>query len=435
MGLISGYSSDSSNDSLSDTAEINSKRHLKPTKQESKLLKKQRKGNDPWAAWESSEEDEPLANQLISNQKESALSMLESAGLATLENEEISESDIQEFSQFFINKHYTENNITKPRVREKDFVKETTKLKCYLPKKILHTYKGHVGGTNDIKYFPKTAHLFLSGGNDKTVKLWDMYHDRQLLREYNGGNHQAVRRLGFDSSGKKFLSSSYEKFVKLWDTEAGKVIHTFSLPAESTTIQFNPKIDDEFLVGLSNSEIKHFDIRDHRCVQTYDQHMSSVLDLEFFPDGSKFISTSEDKTVRIWNTGINITIRHISDTNQYAMPFVKIHPSHKVFLTQGMDSVARTYQMTPKYKQQKKKFVGHDCAGHGIGLSCSPDGRYLVSGDSKGKLMIWDWNTTKVLKSFQVDRTNKPVSIVAWSPQETSKVLCSGSVGKIQLYD
>ncbi|KAL6940645.1 hypothetical protein ACO0QE_004557 [Hanseniaspora vineae] len=435
MGLVSGYSSDSSSDSVSNDAETKSKRHLKATKQENKQLKKQRKGNDPWAAWESSEEDEPSSHQLTLNQEEPAAGILENVELSTLESDEIRESEMQDFSQFFTNKHYTENSITKPRVRGKDFVKDTTKLKCFLPKKLLHTYKGHVGGTNDIKYFPKTAHLFLSGGNDKTVKIWDMYHDRQLLREYNGGHNRAVRRLDFDSLGKKFLSSSYEKFVKLWDTESGKVIHSFSLPAYSTTVKFSPKIDDQFLVGLSNSEIKHFDIRDHKCMQTYDQHTSSILDIEFFPDGSKFISTSEDKTVRIWNTGINITIKHISDTNQYAMPFVKIHPSHKMFLTQGMDNVIRTYQMVPKYKPQKKRFTVHHSAGHGICFSCSPDGRYLASGDSKGKLMIWNWGSGNILKTFQVDRSHEPASVVAWSPQETSKILCSGSLGKIQLYD
>ena len=43
--------------------------------------------------------------------------------------------------------------------------------KCYLPKKLIHTWSGHTKGVNAIKFFPVYAHLLLSCSLDGRVKV------------------------------------------------------------------------------------------------------------------------------------------------------------------------------------------------------------------------------------------------------------------------
>lgn len=47
--------------------------------------------------------------------------------------------------------------------------------KCFVPKKLIHTWPGHCKGTEPgtfaIQWFPKTAHLLLSCGIDGRVKV------------------------------------------------------------------------------------------------------------------------------------------------------------------------------------------------------------------------------------------------------------------------
>lgn len=42
---------------------------------------------------------------------------------------------------------------------------------CFVPKKLIHTWEGHEKGVSSIKFFPKSAHLLLSGGMDNQIKV------------------------------------------------------------------------------------------------------------------------------------------------------------------------------------------------------------------------------------------------------------------------
>lgn len=43
--------------------------------------------------------------------------------------------------------------------------------KCFLPKKLIHTWSGHTKGIAAIRWFPKYAHLILSAGMDCKIKV------------------------------------------------------------------------------------------------------------------------------------------------------------------------------------------------------------------------------------------------------------------------
>lgn len=45
---------------------------------------------------------------------------------------------------------------------------------------------------------------------------------------------------------------------------------------------------------------------------------------------------------------------------------------------------------------RKKVFRGHANSGYACQIDFSPNGQFIISGDSQGKLNVWDWTTCKV---------------------------------------
>jgi len=140
--------------------------------------------------------------------------------------------------------------------------------KCFLPKKAIHTYTGHSKALTCIRWFPVSAHLFLSCGMDSKIKLWEVYKQRRCVLSYMG-HKQAVRDICFNKRGERFLSSGYDRAIKLWDTETGQCIKRFSNRKVAYCVKFNP--DEErshlFLSGMSDKKILCWDTRSGNIVQ------------------------------------------------------------------------------------------------------------------------------------------------------------------------
>lgn len=383
----------------------------------------------PWTKYHGSSSDE----EDVDSEKQSSESEEEDDG-TNQQFEEVAEEE-PETTEFFGQSETDYQGRTYMHIPTDvgiNLKSDTEPEECFVPKRQIHVWKGHVNGTNKIIFFPKSNHLLLSCGNDSKIHLWETYHKRELLRGFYG-HTKPIKDIAFNNDGTKFLSASYDHWVKLWDTETGACLARFRLKSVANVIKFNPFNDDEFIVGLMNGKIHHYSISSNQVIQTYDHHLGSINSITFLRT-KRFISTSEDKTVRIWDLQINIPVKLISDPSLHSMPVTRVHPENKYFAAQSMDNTIMVFSARERYKTNKKKlFTGHNCAGYGIGIDFSPDGKYLVSGDSNGNVICWDWKTTKIIKKLKIDE--KAITQVLWNTKEVSKVAFTGTSGKIYYYE
>lgn len=287
-----------------------------------------------------------------------------------------------------------------------------------------------------------------------------MYGDRKILRTFYGHN-KAVKDISFCASdgGQKFASCSYDKTIKIWDTESGSCQMAFTLKGYPYCVVWHPTDPNIVLAGLSNRKIYVWDIRNSigDPIQEFTGHLEAVNAISFLTK-KKFVSTSDDKTVRIWDYEASSTpIRTISDPTMHAMPSVKLHPSRSAFAVQSMDNQILTWTagrsallgseeqeevailatdgstFKDKYKKLTKRFTGHVIAGNSSQISFSPDGQYIMSGDSEGKLFFWNWKTGRMAKQLKCH--DKVLIAAEWLPRESSKVVTCSWDGKIKLWD
>ncbi|GAA5887879.1 hypothetical protein JCM3774_002994, partial [Rhodotorula dairenensis] len=208
---------------------------------------------------------------------------------------------------------------------------------CFVPKKCIHTWSGHTKGVSRIQLFPKSGHLVLSGSLDTRIKLWDVYHEGKCLRTFMG-HSKAVHDIDFDNTGAQFLSAAFDRQMKLWDTETGQCKQAFSNGKIPYCIRFHPEQPTTFLAGMSDKKITQYDTRSGEITQEYDQHLGPVNTITFVDENRRFITTSDDKTMRVWDFDIPVPIKLIADPSMHSMPAVGLHPNQKWLAATSLDN-------------------------------------------------------------------------------------------------
>lgn len=329
---------------------------------------------------------------------------------------------------------YLGRSWTEPNPSARTFA-ELEQYTPYIPKQSIKTLtNAHAGGVSVIKFSPSYGHILLSAGMDGTARIWQT-ETKKLARDYTG-HSKTVRDVGWQEDGHRFLTAAYDRSVKLWDVQTGKVMGNYALDGLPSCVKFVPDTGgNEFLVACGDRKILQIDVRDAReVVQTYDQHMAGVNAIEFVEDNRRFVSSADDKMLRVWDYGIPVVIKYISDPYMHSMPVVKLHPNRKWLACQSMDNQVTIYSCKDRFKyNSKKSFKGHLVAGYACGLTFSADGRFMGSGDSMGRLFFWDWKTTRMFRTVQA---HKGVCIdIDWHPVHASLVASCGWDGSIQFWD
>jgi pre-mRNA-processing factor 17 len=328
----------------------------------------------------------------------------------------------------------------------------------FIPKVCIHTWTGHTQGVSVIRLFPGTGHLLLSGSMDTkikvwdarclvswlhpdfiTIQLWDVYTHGNCLRTFHG-HTKAVKDLTFSNDGRRFLSCAYDRQIKLWDTETGQCLKRFSNGKIPYVVRFHPDEDKQhiFLAGMSDKKIIQYDMNTGEITQEYDQHLGPVNTITFVDENRRFVTTSDDKTIRAWDYDIPVVIKYIAEPHMHSMPAVTLHPSsqsrsrlapssycsfpslkhsEKYFAAQSLDNQILIYSTDSFRQNRKKRFAGHSVAGYACQVGFSPDGKWISSGDGEGSVVFWDWKTGRIKSRLRCH--SKVVIAHEWLPHES----------------
>ncbi|WVN86317.1 uncharacterized protein L203_101480 [Cryptococcus depauperatus CBS 7841] len=428
----------------------NSIENVRPTRSQKKETKRKRGGKGdagivdgddaymgPWADWQKDKEEEPVFEEEYENEewREEKRRREE----ATAAAKEKMKTAMEEKSIFHGKDLYDYAGRTYMHIPTDTDVKlnpsdDAPPPNAYVPERCIHTWTGHNKAVSAIRLFPRSGHLLLSASMDTKVKLWDIYHEGNCLRTFLG-HSQAIKDIAFNNSGDKFLSASYDKHIKLWDTETGKCIQAFTNGKIPNVVKFNPDGDKQhiFLAGMQDKKIIQYDLREREIVQTYDQHLGPVNTITFVDENRRFVTTSDDKTIRGWDYDIPVVIKYIAEPYMHSMPAVALHPSKKYFACQSLDNQILIYSADGSFRQnRKKRFAGHAVAGYACNVGFSPDGKYISSGTGGGEVVFWDWKSGKITKRLKAH--NQVVIDHAWLPNEHSKLVTASWDGLIKLW-
>lgn len=109
------------------------------------------------------------------------------------------------------------------------------------------------------------------------------------------------------------------------------------------------------------------------------------------------------------------------------------HPRKAFIAFQSSDNKIVVYASSERFRQNRKKeFRGHNNAGYAIDVDISPDGEFVMSGDTGGYVCWWSWKTCKMLHKAQA--SDSAVLAAQWHPREPSKVVTGDANGVVKYW-
>ena len=183
-------------------------------------------------------------------------------------------------------------------------------------------YSGHSTKVTSICSM-MDSHSFLTGSMDGTVKVWNSklatesllvadsacfnmplstqnIHEESVCKQsFENPLHSSVLSMVCMKRSNVFCSGSADGCARLWSIDSGKCLHTFvghSGPVTAMAI-----IDDvTLLTGSGDKTIMAWDALTGVCLRTFSDHSGAVTSIMVAHDNRTFITTSVDKTVKIW---------------------------------------------------------------------------------------------------------------------------------------
>ena len=166
--------------------------------------------------------------------------------------------------------------------------------------------KGHNKDVTTIKW-SNDGSYFGSGSQDKTIKLWDLKTLKEICTIPTLG-YGPINDISLLNTGEMLIVAAghVDGNITIWDAQRKSLfteIKENSQGKEVRTICFSP--DGKYLIsGGFDNKIKIYDILNNFNLASELEHNDKVVSVKWHPDLPIIVSTSADKTARIWSPTI-----------------------------------------------------------------------------------------------------------------------------------
>lgn len=252
---------------------------------------------------------------------------------------------------------------------------------------LLRTLVGHHDSVISVSISPD-GQLLASGSGDNTIKVW-RWEAGELVCTLKG--HTAwVTTVAFSGDGKMLASGSADKLVKIWDPLGEKLLCNFFGHANAVrSVAISPQ-GNILASGSNDNTVKIRNIRTGELLHSLIEHSGSVCSVAISPDGNTLVSGSNDTTVKIWNLGTGKLLHSLSE-HASAVTSVAVG-NGKTVASGSDDGTIKIWNLEMGRSIHTIEGVTMPESGHQGYVLCTaiePQGMAIASGYDDGTVKIW----------------------------------------------
>ncbi|KAK5871125.1 hypothetical protein PBY51_004022 [Eleginops maclovinus] len=249
--------------------------------------------------------------------------------------------------------------------------------------RMCQTFQGHNREVTKVVCYPGSTWIF-SASRDKTVLMWDLNQGDEPIQEFCG-HELVVNGLAISPEGRKLCTGSRDNWMCLWDIESAK------------------------------------------CEQRQNVSRNLVTHVCWVPGSSSLVQTSEDKTIRVWDSRA-WQVTNTFPAKQYIQTHCDVSPNGHYLLSSSNGFGGQGCEATLwDLRQPGCKVVEY--RGHLQTTACcmflptTPGGSAQVATSSHdSSVKVWDQNTAVCLGTLSLDGAGP---LVCLAPTDTANLLCA----------
>ena len=292
--------------------------------------------------------------------------------------------------------------------------------------KISPDYVGHNGAVTCLALVPPKGQLLVSGGADRTVRVWDVASKKQI-RSFQGhlGRITAVAARG---DGGQLASGSEDGAIRVWDLNATDEHRALTDATDSLwAVAFSPDGKRVAAAG-SDRSIRVYDPTTGKLEATLSGAKSPITTLAFFPDSDRLVAAGGDRVVVIWDVTKQKMLKELPG-HESAILSVAVSDDSKLIVSGGAvgDRTVRGYRPDGDRADWTYTARSAVCA-----VAIRKGGKQVAAGLADGSLVMLDISG-KTPRDLSQSAHVAGVASIAFSP-DGSRLASVGGDGILRVW-
>ena len=254
-------------------------------------------------------------------------------------------------------------------------------------------YTGHKGAITDLAINPSGGTI-ASSSVDQTVRLWtNAVNGKPKILKCHPS---PIRSVDFSNTGKYLLTGANDKTIKIFDLYP-KAKFVSSFKGHSNWVRCARFSPDNRLIGSCGDDnaVIIFDVEQKTVKYRFLDHLSNVNSCRFSPDGTIIASAGDDGKIKLFDIRIGRLIQHY-DAHNLKINCISYHQSGNYIISASDDSTIKIWDL----KMGQILYTVHGHKGKIKCVNFNIDGDYFCSGGEDSILMVWKSNIKNMDEEF-----------------------------------